>query len=45
MGLFEYLFFVLAEQTSADQAGSKFKTVRQKVWENDLRDLKKIWLL
>ena len=40
--------YVLAAQTSAGQAGSKFKTVCQRVWKNnsnDSRDVEKIWLL
>ena len=37
--------YVLAAQTSAGQACPKFKTVRQRVWKNNSRDFKKIWLL
>ena len=45
-GLFEYIFvYVLTAKTSASQAGPEFKTVRQRVWKNNSRDLKKIWLL
>ena len=41
-----WIFFnVLAAQTSASQAGSKFKTISQRVWKNNSRDFKKIWLL
>ena len=32
-----YLFYVLAAQTSASQEGAKFKTVPQKVWKNNSR--------
>ena len=37
--------YVLDAQTSAGQVGPKYKTVRQRVWKNNLRYLKKIWLL
>ena len=42
MGRFIYFFdlivYVLAAQTSASQAGPKFKIVRQEVWKNNSRD-------
>ena len=37
--------YVLAAQISAGQAGPKFNIVCQRVWKNNSRDLKKIWLL
>ena len=44
VGLFWIFVYVWAAQTSACQAGPKFKTVRQRVWKNNSRDFKKIWL-
>ena len=40
-GLFEYLFFVLVAQTSAGQAGPKFKTVCQSVYERIIQEILK----
>ena len=40
MGLFEYLF-TKCVQTSAGQAGPNFKTVRQRVWKNNSRVLRR----
>ena len=37
-----YLFYVLAAQTSASQEGAKFKKIRKRVWKNNSRDYKKI---
>ena len=33
--------YVFAAQTSASPAGPKFKTVRQKIWKNNYRDLRR----
>ena len=44
-GLIYTFVYVLAAQTSTGQAGSKFKTVCQRVRKNDSRDFKKISLL
>ena len=43
-GLIWIFVYELAVQTSASQAGPKFKTVRQRVWKNNSGDFKKIWL-
>ena len=39
-GLIWIFVYVLAAQTSAGQAGPKFKTVYQRVWKNNSRDFK-----
>ena len=44
-GLIWIFVYVLAAQTSAGKTGPKFKTVCPRVWENNSRDFKKIWLL
>jgi len=44
-GLIWIFVYVLAAQTSACQAHPKFKTVRKRVWKNNLRVFKKICLL
>ena len=41
-GLILIFVYVLAAQTSAGQAGPKFKTLRQRVWKNNPRDFMKI---